>query len=201
MLCVDGVVPGRRGLCQCGCLGLNAGCARVVCAVWSGVMAGSQACAAGWWRMWPVVWCPVRAVGAASVWAGLCCSFWLDCLVGAAWMGGPAGGRGVCGGGWRVWWWWRDGVPLRVLLWVVPLGAWFLVTEHSPFWAARALWSGSPSPVYISGSKKGLVETAEIAGQLQVTLKNDAMERGFCISHKPSHLLHGLGSSFSWFAS
>ena len=47
--------------------------------------------------------------------------------------------------GWRVWWWWRDGVSLRVLLGDVLLGVWFAVTEHSPLRAARVRLSGSPS--------------------------------------------------------
>ena len=36
MLCVDDVGSGRRGWCRC--LGLGAGCGRVVHAVWSGMM-------------------------------------------------------------------------------------------------------------------------------------------------------------------
>ena len=44
---------------------------------------------------------------------------------------------GVHGGG--------DGVSLRVVLGVVPLGVWFAITEHSPLRVARARWSGSPS--------------------------------------------------------
>ena len=43
VLCVDGVGSGRRGCCGCGCLGLGAGCGRVVRAVWSGVMVVSVA--------------------------------------------------------------------------------------------------------------------------------------------------------------
>ena len=38
-----------------------------------------------------------------------------------------------------------DGVSLRVVLGVVPLGVWFAITEHSPLRVARAGWSGSPS--------------------------------------------------------
>ena len=45
----------------------------------------------------------------------------------------------------RVWWWWRHGVSLRVLLGEVPSGVWFPMTEHSPLRAARDWWSGSPS--------------------------------------------------------
>ena len=48
--------------------------------------------------------------------------------------------------------WWRvgvhgggDGVSLRLVLGVVPLGVWFAITEHSPLRVARARWSGSPS--------------------------------------------------------
>ena len=48
--------------------------------------------------------------------------------------------------------WWRvgvygggDGVSLRVVFGVVPLGVWFAITEHSPLRVAQALWSGSPS--------------------------------------------------------
>ena len=40
-------------------------------------------------------------------------------------------GLGCVVAGWRVWWWWRDGVSLRVLLAVIPWGVWFAVTEHS----------------------------------------------------------------------
>ena len=54
-------------------------------------------------------------------------------------------GLGCVVAGGRVGWWQRDGVSLRVLLGVVPLGVWFAVTEHSPLRAARAQWSDSPS--------------------------------------------------------
>ena len=43
VLCVDGVGPGRRWWCCCGCLRLGSGCGRVVRAVWSGVMVVSLA--------------------------------------------------------------------------------------------------------------------------------------------------------------
>ena len=43
VLCVDGGGPGRRGWCRCGCLGLGAGCGRVVRASRSGVMVVSLA--------------------------------------------------------------------------------------------------------------------------------------------------------------
>ena len=48
-------------------------------------------------------------------------------------------GLGYVVAAWRVWWWWRDGVPLRVLLGMVPLSMWYAVTEH------LARWCGSPS--------------------------------------------------------
>ena len=70
-----------RGWCQSGCLGLGAGCGCVVCAMWWGVMVGSPTCAAGWTRVWSVVWCPVRAVRVGSVWARWWWWLWLDCLV------------------------------------------------------------------------------------------------------------------------
>ena len=81
-------------------LGLGAGCRCVVCAVWSGVMVGSPKCAAGWWWVWSVVWCPVRVVGVGSMWAGWRWWLWLDCLVVAASVGGPDGGPRVCDRGW-----------------------------------------------------------------------------------------------------
>ena len=93
VLWVDGVGPGR---CWCGCLGSIAGCGRVVYVVWSGVMVGSPTCAAGWWRVWSVVRCPVRAVGVGSVWAGWWWWLVLDCLVVAAAVGGPDGRPRVC---------------------------------------------------------------------------------------------------------
>ena len=54
-------------------------------------------------------------------------------------------GLGCVVAGGRVWWCWRDGVSLRVLLGVVPWGVWFAVTEHSPLRAEQSRWSGSPS--------------------------------------------------------
>ena len=64
-------------------------------------------------------------------------------------VAGLLGGCGV--GGWFCVWWrvgvlgGGDGVSLRVVLGVVPLGLWFAITEHSPLRVARARWSGSPS--------------------------------------------------------
>ena len=157
VLCVDGVGPGRRGWCRCGCLGLGAGCVCVVCAVdWSaasggvvrrdggfsgvcgrlvvGVAGGVVSGAGGWGRV---------GVGWACWWW-----LWLDYLVVAVSVAGPDGGPRVFGGGWAcmvvVAGWCGLGSPLRVLLGVVPLGVWFVVTGHSPLWAARARWSGSP---------------------------------------------------------
>ena len=77
------------------------------------------------------------------VWAEWWWWLWLDCLVVVVSVGGPDDGPWVCwragvyGGG--------DGVSLRVVLGVVPLGVWFAITEHSPLQVARARWSGSPS--------------------------------------------------------
>ena len=76
-------------------------------------------------------------------------------VVGGRWrvvlvvVAGLLGGCGV--GGWLCVWWrvgvlgGGDGVSLRVVLGVVPLGVWFALTEHSPLRVARARWSSSPS--------------------------------------------------------
>ena len=120
-----------RGWCRCGCLGLGAGCGCAVCAVWSGVMVGSPACVAGWWR----VWSSRRGLGGGggSGWT----AWWLWRRWAALMMG-----LGCVVAGGRVWWWWRDGVSLRVLLGVVPWGVWFAITEHSP-----SGWRGPGGPV------------------------------------------------------
>ena len=68
-------------------------------------------------------------------------------VVGGRWrvvvvvVAGLLGGCGV--GGWLCVWWrvgvlgGGDGVSLRVVLGVVPLGVWFAITEHSPLRVAR----------------------------------------------------------------
>ena len=157
VLCVDGVGPGRRRWCLCGCLGSGAVCVCIVCAVdrsgasgsvvrcdcgFSGVcgrlvvgVAGGMVSGAGGWGRVGVGW---------AWWWFL----WLDCLVVAVSVGSPDGGPRVCGGGWACMvvaaGWCGFGSPLRVLLGVVLLGVWFVVTGHSPLSAARARWSVSP---------------------------------------------------------
>ena len=78
------------GRCWCGCLGLGAGCGRVVCAAWWGVLVGSLTCVAGWWRVWS---------GRCGLGGGGGCgstAWWLWCR-------------------WAAWWWssgvwWQVGV-------------------------------------------------------------------------------------------
>ena len=63
-----------------------------------------------------------------SVWAGWWWWLWLDCLLVVVSVGGPCGGPRVCDCVWACMVWWRDGVSLRVLPGVVPLGVWFAIT-------------------------------------------------------------------------
>ena len=113
VLCVDGVGPGRRGWCRCGCLGMGAGCGRVVRAVWSGVMVVSlatsmvtvlQVISVGrrCWRllMW-VLWVVLK-VGVLQVWCrvdggvpgdGVVSAVRGEGVVGDALGGGAAGER------------------------------------------------------------------------------------------------------------
>ena len=99
--CVGVVGSGRRGWCRCGCLGLGAGCARVVRAVWSGVMVvplatlmvtplqvvrvGRRCWRFPVWVLW-VVW----SVGVLQVWCGADGGVLGDGVVSAA------GGGGCC---------------------------------------------------------------------------------------------------------
>ena len=92
-----------------------------------------------------MVWCPVRAVGVESLWAGWWWWLWLDCLVVVVSVGGPDDGPRVCGGGWACLVVVAGCSVISILLGVVPLGVWFAITEHSPLRAAQPLWSGSPS--------------------------------------------------------
>ena len=93
---------GRRGWCRCGCLGLCAGCGRVVRAVWSGVMVvplatsmvrmlqvvrvGRQCWRFPVWVLWVVL-----SVGVLQVWCGVDGGVPGDGVVSAA------GGEGVVG--------------------------------------------------------------------------------------------------------
>ena len=104
VFCVGGVGSGRRGWCRCGCLGLGAGCGRVVRAVWSGVMVvllatsmvtvlqvvrvGRRCWRFSVWVLW-VVW----SVGVLQVWCGA------DGGVPGDGVVSTAGGEGVVGGG------------------------------------------------------------------------------------------------------
>ena len=113
VLCMGGVGSCRRGWCRCGCLGLGAGCGRVVRAVWSGVMVVPlatsmvtvlQVIRAGrrCWRF--VVWVlwVVLSVGVLQVWCrvdggvpgdGVASAVGGEGVVGDALGGGAAGER------------------------------------------------------------------------------------------------------------
>ena len=102
MLCVDGVGSGRCRWCRCGCLGLGAGCGRVVRAVSSGVMVVPLAT---WmvmvlqvirvgrrcWRFLVWVLWVVLSVGVFQVWCRVDCGVPGDGVVSAV------GGEGVVG--------------------------------------------------------------------------------------------------------
>ena len=84
--------------------------------------------------MWQV-WCVPSAAGGEGVVGDVVGGGWRVVVVVVA---GLLGGCGV--GGWLCVWWrvgapgGGDGVSLRVVLGVVPLGVWFAITEPSGRW-------------------------------------------------------------------
>ena len=95
------LVYALRGRGWCGCLGLGAGCGRVVCAAWSGVFVGSLTCVANWWRVWSGR-CELGGGGGCG-WT----AWWLWWRMGV--YGGGGGMVCHCGCCW-VWYSWACGL-------------------------------------------------------------------------------------------